>query len=105
MYTGNSSGTENTRNPSFDWSNRGGSNRAKVAYGFTIGSDFKLKALVGEMEQKQFSQTNFPQTEIDISGINLDPSLNTLDVVIRPIHNNTAADFLVAPVTIPSPCP
>jgi len=89
QYFDYTQGTENTRNPDMDWSNRGGSNRAKVAYGWTIGSDFKLKALVGKQNQDQFSQTNYEQEEIDISGINLDVSRNTIDVMIRPIHNTS----------------
>jgi hypothetical protein len=82
-------GTDNTRNPDMDWSNRGGSNRAKVAFGFTIGPNWRLKALVGEENQDQFSQTNYSQEEIDISGINLTADRDTLDVVIRPIYNST----------------
>jgi len=86
-------GTENTRNPDMDWSNRGGTNRAKVAYGWTVGSDFKLKALVGNQNQEQFSQTDYEQEEIDISGINLDASRNTIDVVIRPIFDSSTKYF------------
>ncbi len=86
-------GTENTRNPDMDWSNRGGSNRAKVAYGWTIGSDFKLKALVGKQNQDQFSQTNYEQKEIDISGINLNATRNTIDVIIRPVFDSSTKLF------------
>jgi hypothetical protein len=93
QYFQYTSGTDNTRNPDMDWSNPAGSNRAKVSYGFTIGSDFKLKALVGSIEQDQFSQNNFSQTEIDISAVNLDAARDTIDVILQPIHNNTAADF------------
>ena len=86
-------GTENTRNPDMDWSNRGGSSRAKVAYGWTIGSDFKLKALVGKQNQNQFSQTNYEQEEIDVSGIDLNATRNTIDVIIRPVFDSSTKLF------------